>query len=122
MLMMRRRADTLLPIELSLLECAIDLLRGGLAEFYGYAIAKELRDRAEARRLTAHGTLYRALDRLQRIGLIESRWEDPEIAATETRPRRRLYRVTAAGERVCAAARANNGRFAGILQGGLTPS
>lgn len=70
----------------------------GTSEFYGYAIAKELRVSQGARRLTGHGTLYRALDRLAKFGLIESRWEDADIAALAERPRRRLYRVTALGE------------------------
>jgi hypothetical protein len=38
------------------------------------------------------------------MGLLESRWEDPAIAAEENRPRRRFYRVTAAGNRAFAAA------------------
>jgi DNA-binding PadR family transcriptional regulator len=57
-----------------------------------------MKDRQQARLLTAHGTLYKALDRMQRAGLLESEWEDPLIAAREGRPRRRLYRVTAVGE------------------------
>jgi DNA-binding PadR family transcriptional regulator len=31
--------------------------------------------------------------------LVESRWEDPQLAADDGRPRRRLYHVTALGER-----------------------
>jgi DNA-binding PadR family transcriptional regulator len=69
-----------------------------MPEFYGYAVALELKEHQEARRLTAHGTLYRALDRLQRRGLVQSRPEDPAVAEKEQRPRRRLYHVTAEGE------------------------
>jgi hypothetical protein len=29
--------------------------------------------------------------------LLESRWEDPDAAAAEARPRRRLYHITTAG-------------------------
>jgi DNA-binding PadR family transcriptional regulator len=50
------------------------------------------------RLLTAYGTLYRALGRLEAMGLLTSRWEDPNIPARENRPRRRLYTLTAAGE------------------------
>jgi hypothetical protein len=32
------------------------------------------------------------------MGMLESRWEDPEIPARENRPGRRLYTLTAAGE------------------------
>ena len=102
---MRRKAGALLSIEIDILRAGVSLLRGGEGEFHGYAVAKEIREQDAARRLTAHGTLYRALERLESRGLIESRWEDPEIAATAERPRRRLYRVTALGERAAEAAR-----------------
>jgi hypothetical protein len=32
------------------------------------------------------------------MGLLQSRWEDPEIPARENRPGRRLYTLTALGE------------------------
>lgn len=103
---MRRKAGTLLPLELSILEAAIELRRRGLPEFHGFLIAAEMRERAGARRLTAHGTLYKALDRMEHAGLLESRWEDPLVAAAAGRPRRRLYRVTAAGAAALAEAAA----------------
>ena len=59
-------------------------------------------------RLTAYGTLYKALDRMERAGYLESRWEDPHFAAQEARPRRRLYGVTALGERALADALAGD--------------
>ena len=97
---MRRKKGALIPIEAAILRCAVDLRRRGEPEFHGFFIAKELRDKDEARKLTAHGTLYKALDRLEKAGLVQSRWEDPEAAASEGRPRRRLYQVTGLGERV----------------------
>lgn len=103
---MRRKADTVLPIEMSILEAGIDLRRHGVPEFHGFLIAKEMKEREDARLLTAHGTLYKALDRMEKAGLLESRWEDPLIAAEENRPRRRLYRVTVIGEGALAKARA----------------
>jgi DNA-binding PadR family transcriptional regulator len=96
----------LLPIELSTLAAGLDLMRQGQPEFHGYAVAREMRDRDEARRLTAHGTLYRALERLESAGLLRSRLEDADIAAAETRPRRRLYALTAEGQRAASAATA----------------
>jgi PadR family transcriptional regulator len=44
----------------------------------------------------ASGSLYPILLRLERVGLLRSRWEkiDP---SKEGRPRRRLYQMTAAG-------------------------
>lgn len=95
---MRRKGDSqLVPLELSILAAGVEMRRGGVVEFHGYAIARELREGGEARRLTAHGTLYRALERLEQRGLLTSRVEDPAVAEVERRPRRRLYRVTAAG-------------------------
>ena len=95
---MRRKPGTLIPLEISILEAGIDLKRGGVEEFHGFGIAKEIRDRKGARLLTAHGTLYRALGRMEKAGLLVSQWEDPNRATSENRPRRRTYRVTAAGE------------------------
>ena len=66
--------------------------------FHGYEMAKRLQEGTDARLLIAHGTLYRALARLEDMGLLKSRWEDPRIAARENRPGRRLYTLTAAGE------------------------
>ena len=83
---------------MSILEAGIDLRLRGSMSFHGFFIAREIKNRQEARLLTAHGTLYRALDRLQRAGFLESEWEDPLVAASEGRPRRRFYWVTAAGE------------------------
>jgi PadR family transcriptional regulator PadR len=48
------------------------------------------------------GTIYPILARLERIGWVESNWEDPEAHITEGRPRRRYYRLTREGAE-CAA-------------------
>lgn len=117
---MRRKPGTLLPIEVSILASAIALREGGEPEFHGYRIASEMQEREGARRLTAHGTLYKALDRLEEGGLLRSRWEDPELAANERRPLRRLYEVTALGERALAAALADEA--APSTRPGLAPS
>ena len=65
-------------------------------EFHGFQIAKMIQDREGARLLTGHGTLYRALGRLEQQGFLDSRWEDPEVAAAQSRPRRKLYMLTGA--------------------------
>jgi DNA-binding PadR family transcriptional regulator len=57
------------------------------------------------------GTVYPALRRLERDGLLASRWERENVAEQELRPRRRYYRVSAAGERALAEARK---RFHGL--------
>ena len=50
------------------------------------------------------GTVYKTLGRLERRGWIEGTWEDPAVAESEKRPRRRFYRLTDVGERETAAA------------------
>ena len=96
---MRRKPGTLIPIEEHILAAGLSLRQRGTPHFHGFLIAKEIMEGVDARRLTAHGVLYKALDRLERAGLLERWWEDLEIAAREQRPRRRLYRVTGLGER-----------------------
>jgi DNA-binding PadR family transcriptional regulator len=103
---MRRRAGELLSVELAILACGAELAAAAEPEFHGFAIAKRIRDQAGARRLTAHGTLYKALDRLERSGLLTSRWEDAEQAAAASRPRRRLYHLTQKGQHDLVRARA----------------
>jgi DNA-binding PadR family transcriptional regulator len=95
---MRGRKSGLLPLELSILETGIEMRREGYPEFHGFLAASRMRDAGEARLLTARGTLYKALERLERQGFLSSHWEAPEVALTEGRPRRRLYRVAPAGE------------------------
>ncbi len=101
---MKRKPNTLLPLELSILGASIEFAMSSDPEYHGYAMAKLLSEHDEDRRLTAHGTLYRALERLESAGMLSSRWEDPETAAAERRPLRRLYRITATGEGAHAAA------------------
>jgi PadR family transcriptional regulator, regulatory protein PadR len=45
------------------------------------------------------GTVYPALSRLERDGLVRSSWEDERTAHREGRPARRYYRITAPGAR-----------------------
>ncbi len=103
---MRRKPNTLVPLERNLLGAAVAFARTGIEEFHGYAIALELADQVEARRLTGHGTLYRALDRLEVAGFLASNLEDADQAAAARRPRRRLYHLTAEGMRAAATAEA----------------
>lgn len=44
------------------------------------------------------GTVYPAMRRLERDGLIASRWESQTIADAEQRPPRKYYRLTRAGK------------------------
>jgi PadR family transcriptional regulator PadR len=94
---MRRKAGQLVALEQAVCAAAADLHGKGTTEFYGYLLAKHLGEVADRQSLTGYGTLYRALSRLEDMGLLTSRWEDPQIAARESRPGRRLYTLTAAG-------------------------
>jgi DNA-binding PadR family transcriptional regulator len=94
---MRRKPGALLPLETAICKAARDITRRRHKEFHGYEIAKHLSNIGDARLLVAYGTLYRALGRLEEMGFLESRWEDPEISARENRPRRRMYALTALG-------------------------
>lgn len=110
--MPRRKPGGLRPIEVSILSVGLELALSDEPDFHGFAVAKRIAETEEARRLTATGTLYRALHRMEAAGWLESRWEDPQQAADDGRPPRRLYRVTTAG----AAA------LAGASRGSVAPS
>lgn len=105
--MVRRKPGTLLPLELAILDAGTAAAGEGDPEFHGFAVAQRIREAEGARRLTAHGTLYKALARLADGGLLESRWEDPDVAVAQGRPRRRLYRVTPLGAAALVRARAD---------------
>ena len=93
------------PLSEDILEAMLTPLRArGLAEAHGFLLARTMADNEDAKRLTAYGTLYKALDRLERAGHLVSRWEAPDYAAEAARPRRRFYRITATGERMVALA------------------
>ena len=119
---MRRKPGSLLPIEVAILRAGLDLRGVGDGRFHGYLVASKLREHENARTLTAHGTLYKALDRMQKSGLLTSEWEDPLIAAEEQRPRRRLYAISAAGERAVIDAERAMASARATLEKGLQPS
>ena len=119
---MKRKPGALLPIEQAILAAGLDFRRIGTIEFHGFAVAKRMQDIGEAYQLTAHGTLYKALGRMEIAGLLESHWEKADLALEEGRPRRRLYRVTGAGERALAAHRAETGRAVAGPRKGLASS
>lgn len=103
--MSRRKPGRLLPLETEILEVALSLLRAGHPTFHGFGVARVMREQNGSRSLTAHGTLYKALGRLEDFGLLTSRWED--AAAVAGRPRRRLYELTNAGAHAAEVARSD---------------
>lgn len=111
--MPRRRPGSLLPLEVSILTACLD---AGAAGSHGFALAKAIADAGDSRALTATGTMYRALHRLDASGLVESSWEDPLEAADAGRPRRRNYRITGAGASALAKARVDAGATAPVVR------
>jgi PadR family transcriptional regulator PadR len=99
----RRKPGTLVPFEIAICVAAARLHAGGIATIHGYLLAKELKD--ETGGAPGYGTLYRALGRLEQMGMLTSVWEDPHAAAQENRPRRRFYSITDAGLKIAADAR-----------------
>jgi PadR family transcriptional regulator PadR len=63
---------------------------------HGYAIAETLRSRSGGTFDLPEGTLYPALHRLERAGVLSSRW------AEVNGRRRRVYQLTRAGHRALA--------------------
>ncbi|HKY47090.1 MAG TPA: helix-turn-helix transcriptional regulator [Acidimicrobiia bacterium] len=119
---MKRKPGALLPIEQAILAAGLDLRRKGTDEFHGFAVAKRMQDIGEAHQLTAYGTLYKALGRMETAGLLASSWEKADVALEAGRPRRRLYRVTGAGEKALATHRAEAGRAIAGPRRGLASS
>ena len=63
---------------------------------HGYAIIESLRLRSSGVFDLAEGTIYPALHRLERAGLLSSRWAEHEGR------RRRTYRITRTGQKALA--------------------
>lgn len=104
------RRTGLLPLELAILRSAT-----AESEVHGFGIARQLRD-SHGAGLTAHGTLYKALSRLTDRGLLEAHWESADVAEAAGRPRRRLYRITAAGRAALTAAAAASAPTAPLVK------
>ena len=81
-----------------ILEAATRLSSCSINEFTGFQIAMKIRESAETRYLIGYGTLYRALYELERQKSLCSRWEDPDIAKKEGRPRRKYYQLKESDE------------------------
>ena len=74
-------------------------LRGG--ERHGYAIMREAEEISDGAVKLGPGTLYGSIKRMLADGLIEESDERPDPDLDDQR--RRYYRLTGLGERVCAA-------------------
>jgi PadR family transcriptional regulator len=78
---------------------------------HGYAIAETLRRRSNGTFDLPDGTIYPALRRLEKTGLVISRWSD------DTARRRRVYRLTPSGRRALAAEQNDWSQFARAVVG-----
>jgi PadR family transcriptional regulator len=87
-------------------------LRSG--PLHGYGIVEKLRDESEGTFELAEGTVYPALYRLERAGLLASRWTN---AAGR---RRRVYRVTRRGRSELARERGEWKSFAAAVEAVVT--
>jgi PadR family transcriptional regulator PadR len=74
---------------------------------HGYAVISALRKRSAGTFDLPEGTVYPALHRLEKSGLLASSWADAEGR------RRRVYALTTDGEAALAAERTEWKRFAG---------
>ena len=101
---MRRRPGTLVPLEVEILKIAVSRAAADQPEFHGFELAKLIADNERPGKLLAHGTLYKALNRLAESGMLTSDWEDAATALGDGRPRRRLYRITIRGEQAATSA------------------
>lgn len=88
----------------------------GEREMYGYELVTELRERSLAAIDLPEGTVYPALRRLERDGLVAGRW-----VPADNGPRRRYYRLTTAGEAALAEGRVAWRRFAAAADAVLGP-
>jgi PadR family transcriptional regulator PadR len=61
------------------------------------------------------GTVYPALRRLEKAGVLKSRWEDEKAAHADGRPRRRTYQLTDEGRRVLPDAERKLGELRRVL-------
>lgn len=77
---------------------------------HGYAVIASLRERSGGAFDLPEGTVYPALHRLERDGLVDSQWD------ASTARRRRVYRLTAAGASALAARRGDWRSFARGVQ------
>ena len=97
-----------LPMRAEVLKGHLDgLLLAALASGpqHGYAVIDLLRNKSDGAFELPTGTIYPALHRLERAGLVTGSWLD-------TRPRpRRVYKLTAAGRRALVDSRAVWARF-----------
>jgi DNA-binding PadR family transcriptional regulator len=99
--MVKRKPGGLTDNEARTLRAVVALHADGHADVYGFLLAEALA--GQGGRATAYSALYDSLKRLERLGYLVGRWEDPDLAAAAKRPRRYLIRITGLGRQALAA-------------------
>lgn len=100
-----------------LLKGSLDLMLLSLLErepMYGYQMVKEIYTRSTGALQMKEGSLYPALHRLERVGLIESSWQHRQDGVD-----RRYYRLTTHGLEALAARRTTWHSFVAAIEGVL---
>jgi len=92
----------------------LSVLRGRPA--HGYAVVERLAEASQGAFELGEGTVYPALRRLEKAGLLRSSW------TTANGRDRRVYEVTAKGEKALAGQRKEWDRFAGAVRRTLESS
>jgi transcriptional regulator len=82
-------------------------------EAHGYEILQRLESAGCGALKLKEGTLYPALYRLEEAGLVKAAWE--QAGETRRGPRRRNYRLTAAGKRELAGRRESWRNFVAVI-------
>jgi len=90
--------ESFLPLPSATLHVLVAL---GPAEKHAYAIMRDVEELSDGRVRMGPGTLYGSVKRMLADGLIEETTSRPDPALDDQR--RRYYRLTGLGERVCAA-------------------
>ncbi len=99
--------------ERELLKGSLGLMLMALLEqgpMYGYQIAKHVRDQTDEVIDLKEGSLYPALHRLEKEGMLEAFWQRREDGVD-----RRYYQLTAEGMRVLTERRAQWNRFSAAV-------
>ena len=91
------------------------ILRALRAEpLHGYAIARRIKDASSQRLVIEDGSLYPALYRLERKGLIASEWGE-----SENKRKAKYYSLTATGRKQLKAESESWNRFSALVAGVL---
>src|SRR5881296_3171606 len=84
-------------------------------EAHGLEVLRRLEEAGSGALRLKEGSLYPALYRLEAAGMVKGSWEDD---STQRRgPRRRIYRLTAKGNRRLQAARGEFQQFVSVIGG-----